>query len=435
QMLAEWFNEPPETAVNKVEAFEKAVKKKFIDEPGQMKLLIVVDKLLTGFDAPPATYLYIDKQMRDHGLFQAICRVNRLDGDDKEFGYVVDYKDLFKHLEGAVNDYTSGALDGYDKEDVAGLLEDRIGKAKERLEDSLEAVRALCEPVDLPRDDQAYYRYFSAEEGNAAQLHANEPQRLALYKMTATLVRAYANLANEMTEAGYTQARAEAIKTEVTFYVDLRDQVKKHSGDAIDLKQYEPAMRHLIDTYIRAEESEKVSEFEDLSLIQLIVQRGAEAVKALPKAIKDSERASAETIENNVRKLIIDETPINPKYYEKMSELLDALIAQRKENALSYQEYLVQVVELTRRAQQGPNAGAYPQAVDSPAKRALYDNLGNDEALALGVDRAVRKAMQDAWRANVMKTRRVRQAIAGVLANDDARIEATLDLVKSQNDY
>ena len=108
-----------EKAVNKAEMFEKQVKKKFIKEPGQMKLLIVVDKLLTGFDAPPATYLYIDKQMQDHGLFQAICRVNRLDGDDKEYGYIIDYKDLFKSLEGAVHDYTSGALDGYDKEDVA----------------------------------------------------------------------------------------------------------------------------------------------------------------------------------------------------------------------------------------------------------------------------------------------------------------------------
>jgi type I restriction enzyme R subunit len=92
QMLADWFGEASETAVNKIEDFEQAVKKKFIDEPGQMKLLIVVDKLLTGFDAPSATYLYIDKQMRDHGLFQAICRVNRLDGDDKEYGYIIDYK-------------------------------------------------------------------------------------------------------------------------------------------------------------------------------------------------------------------------------------------------------------------------------------------------------------------------------------------------------
>ena len=94
-------------------AFEKEVKEKFIKQPEQMKLLIVVDKLLTGFDAPPATYLYIDKSMRDHGLFQAICRVNRLDGEDKEFGYIIDYKDLFRSLENAVADYTSEAFDSY----------------------------------------------------------------------------------------------------------------------------------------------------------------------------------------------------------------------------------------------------------------------------------------------------------------------------------
>src|SRR6185295_2999689 len=123
------------------EAFEKDVKQKFVDEPGQMKLLIVVDKLLTGFDAPSATYLYIDKQMRDHGLFQAICRVNRLDGEDKEYGYIIDYKDLFKSLEGAVHDYTSGALDGYDADDVQGLLQDRVQKAKEDLEEAREAVK------------------------------------------------------------------------------------------------------------------------------------------------------------------------------------------------------------------------------------------------------------------------------------------------------
>ena len=164
RLLADWFSQAPERAVNRVEEFEVAVKKKFIEEPGQMKLIIVVDKLLTGFDAPPATYLHIDKQMRDHGLFQAICRVNRLDGEDKDFGYIVDYKDLFKSLEGAVHDYTSGALDGYDKEDVAGLLEDRLRKAKERLEDALEQVRALCEPVEVPKDQAAYLRHFSSKE-------------------------------------------------------------------------------------------------------------------------------------------------------------------------------------------------------------------------------------------------------------------------------
>src|SRR5579864_5823481 len=112
------------------EEFEKEAKKKFVEEPGQMKLLIVVDKLLTGFDAPSATYLYIDKQMRDHGLFQAICRVHRLDGVDKQYGYVVDYKDLFQSLQKSMQDYTSGAFDGYDMEDVAGLLTDRLDKAR-----------------------------------------------------------------------------------------------------------------------------------------------------------------------------------------------------------------------------------------------------------------------------------------------------------------
>lgn len=127
-MLADWLNEPAETAVNKIEAFEKSVKQKLIKEPGQMKLIIVVDKLLTGFNGQCTSYLYIDKQMRDHDPFQAICRVNRLDGDDKEFGYIIDYKDLFKSIESAVDDYTSGALDGFDKEDVAGLLEEGLRK-------------------------------------------------------------------------------------------------------------------------------------------------------------------------------------------------------------------------------------------------------------------------------------------------------------------
>lgn len=80
------------------QTYEERAKKLFVDEPANMKLLVVVAKLLTGFDAPSCTYLYIDKTMRDHDLFQAICRTNRLDGEDKDFGYIVDYKDLFKNL-------------------------------------------------------------------------------------------------------------------------------------------------------------------------------------------------------------------------------------------------------------------------------------------------------------------------------------------------
>jgi type I restriction enzyme R subunit len=432
QMLAEWFNEPAKTAVNKVEEFEKQVKKKFIEEPGQMKLLIVVDKLLTGFDAPPATYLYIDKQMRDHGLFQAICRVNRLDGDDKEYGYVIDYKDLFKSLEGAVKDYTSGALDGYDREDVAGLLEDRLVKARERLEETRESVKALCEPVEPPRDTPAYFRYFCAKEsGNAAQLKSNEPNRLALYKHVAAFVRAFAEIAGEFEEAGYSKAEIEALKAEVDHYEKVRAEVKLASGDYIDLKMYEPAMRHLIDTYIRAEESEKISAFDDLSLVQLIVERGAAGVDALPERIKKNKEAVAEAIENNVRRLIIDEQPINPKYYEKMSALLDALIEQRRKEALDYQEYLRKIVELTRKIKIPETGGGYPLTMNTLGKRALYDNLRRDEGLALAVDEAVRSSRQDDWRGNSFKVKKVRNAIRAVLEAAEAPIEDTLDPAKA----
>ena len=107
--------------------------------------------------------------------------------------------------------------------------------------------------------------------------------------------------------------RSTTLKAEVDHYEKVRDEVKLASGDYIDLKMYEPAMRHLIDTYIRAEESKKVSAFDDMSLVQLIVERGADAVDALPKGIRENKEAVAETIENNVRKLIIDEQPINPE--------------------------------------------------------------------------------------------------------------------------
>src|SRR5262249_44552444 len=223
--------------MKRVGKLEREVKKRFIEEPGQMKLLIVVDKLLTGFDAPPATYLYIDKQMRDHGLFQAICRVNRLDGGDKDYGYIIDYKDLFKSLEGAVHDYTSGAFDGYDKEDVAGLLENRLEKGKQRLEEAREAVRALCEPVEPPKNSAAYLRYFCAtDSGNAEQLKENEPRRVSLYKHVGEFVRAFAGIANELPEAGYTAHEIEALKTEVGQFEKVREEVKLASGDYIDLK-------------------------------------------------------------------------------------------------------------------------------------------------------------------------------------------------------
>jgi type I restriction enzyme, R subunit len=435
KMLADYFNEPEDEAMTKVEQFELEVKQRFINEPGQMKLLLVVDKLLTGFDAPPATYLYIDKQMHDHGLFQAICRVNRLDSEDKEYGYVIDYKDLFKALEKSIHDYTGEAFAAYDAEDVQGLLTDRLTKSKEHLEELRESVKALCEPVAPPKDTINYVHYFCGKSGDGDELEDNEQKRVALYKTVAALLRAYADLANEMTDAGYSEKEAQEIKEEVTYYEKVREEIKLASGDYVDMKVFEPAMRHLLDTYIKADESKKLSAFDDMTLVQLVVDQGERAIEKLPDGLRKDPEAMAEAIENNVRRLIIDESPVNPKYFEKMSELLEALIKERKEQALHYTEYLKRIAALARKVQKPESTTSYPSAVNTGALRALYDNLDKDEQLAIRVDAAIRAVKKDGWRGNRFKEREVRGAIKSALDGNDGILNKIFEIAKAQRGY
>ena len=437
KMLANFFEQSVEEASKRVEEFEKEVKQRFIKDPGQMRLLIVVDKLLTGFDAPSATYLYIDKNMADHNLFQAICRVNRLDGDDKEYGYVVDYKDLFRSLDKAITDYTGGAFDGYDQEDVAGLLKDRLVQARQDLENALEMVRAICEPVRAPRSTQEYIHYFCGVSGtNQDDLSEKEALRVTFYQLVAKLLRAYANLANEMPEAGFTPAEAASIKDEVIHYEKVRDELKLESGDLVDMKRFEPAMRHLIDMYIRADDSEQLLDFEELGLIELIVEKGAEALEALPKDIRNDPESIAETIENNVRRTIVDENPVNPKYYEHMSTLLEELIQLRRQKAIDYQEYLEKIRELSKKVIRPQHANSdYPASMNTQAKRAFYDNFGKDEVLASKIDSAVRYSKRADWVGDRFKEREIANAIREESAGYDLDIASVMELAKAQKEY
>lgn len=421
--------------LNQSDKFEEEAKSKFIEEPAQMRLLIVVDKLLTGFDAPSASYLYIDKSMRDHGLFQAICRVNRIDGDDKEYGYIIDYKDLFCSLEKSMIDYTSEAFDGYDKEDVQGLLSNRLEKAKEQLDSCLESMHALCEPVAPPKDENAYIKYFCGDSENVNDLNDNEQKRITLYRGTVRLIRSYAVIANEMEEAGYTNVDISRIKKDIKEYENIRKMIKLASGDAIDLKAYEPDMRHLIDTYIDAEDSKKISSFNNLSLIQLIVERGEQGVvDGMPSSIAGNRDAVAETIENNLRKVIIDEMPTNPKYFERMSLLLDQLIKDRKEEVRNYEAYLKMIVELTTKVKRPETSSNYPSEVNSKAKRALYDNLGSDKELVLKVHNSVLQVKKDGWRGNIIKKREVKNAIKNCMA-DQSDADKIFEIIENHDEY
>ncbi|MDW6092228.1 HsdR family type I site-specific deoxyribonuclease [Vibrio rhizosphaerae] len=439
KMLADYFEQSEDDAAKRVEAFEREVKKRFIEEPGQMRLLIVVDKLLTGFDAPSATYLYIDKSMRDHSLFQAICRVNRLDGEDKEYGYIVDYKDLFRSLDKAIKDYTNEVFDGYDHDDVAGLLKDRLVGAKSDLNVALEMVRALCEPVKAPRATTDFIHYFCGESGveptDPDERSEKEALRLALYQSVAKLLRAYANLANEMTQAGYTELQTEAIRKEVAFYEKIRDEVKVASGDLLDSKRFEPAMRHLLDMYIRADGSELLMDFEEFGLIDLIINK--QDMTSVPKGIRDDEDAMAEAIENNVRKTIVDENPVNPKFYDQMSVLLDEIIRLRRKKALDYQAYLEEIRKLAQKVKNpaGNRSAHYPASIDSMAKQSLYDNLGNDEVLTAKIDAAVRYTKKADWVGDRFKEREIARAINNETVGYDIDIDEVMKLLRAQKEY
>lgn len=442
RMLAAHFNETEDTAMHKAERFEQEVKRRFVNEPDQMRLVIVVDMLLTGFDAPPATCLYIDKKMQDHGLFQAICRVNRRDTEDKEFGYIIDYKDLFRSLEQSVKDYTGEAFDGYEREDVDGLLKDRLEQGRARLEEALESIRALCEGVEQPRDNAAYLGFFCAVEGgNSEQLKRNEPNRVTLYKLAATLLRAYSNLANEMGDAGYSATQAAEIKAEVKHYEDVRRTVKLASGDYVDMKMYEPAMRHLLDMYIRADDSKVLSKFGDRTLVDLIVEQGDKAIDELPEGIRKDPKLAAETIANNVRRLIVDRTPVNPRYYKKMSKLLDDLILQRRKAAADYKAYLAELAKLAKLATNPEQRTLHPPSINTPALVAIFANLPKHydsekirEEKALALDKAVRDTKKAEWRENLRKIREVRLAIRSLLESEEDA-DAMLEIVKAQREY
>ena len=416
-----------------VEDFEKEVKRKFINEPANMKLLIVVDKLLTGFDAPPCTYLYIDKAMHDHGLFQAICRVNRLDDESKDFGYIVDYKQLFGDLADAINTYTVGAFEDYDKEDVDGLIKNRVEASKNYFFEVMDALDELCEGVAMPRSELDYIHYFCGENG--VDLYNDDAfarSREMLYKLVSRLIRAFAEFKPRMDDAGVASDDQAKLDDRVNMYIRLREIIGRASGDFLDYKQYEPGMRHLIDNYIVADDAEKIAMFDDFTLLDFILAQEDKLTKDGEKKDQDS---AAEAIENNIRKKVVQRIVINPAYYSKMSEVLEQLILERKQGVISYTQLLERYLELAKNVTVPEDNDRYPESIrKSGAMRAFYDNCGEDEKMAIRLHRAVMSSKTDDFRNNPVKENRIKRAMYQVLKDDDM-VERLYKIVVEQEEY
>lgn len=427
-------NIQPESGLTKAETYEKKAKALFIKEPANMKLLIVVSKLLTGFDAPSCTYLYIDKHMEDHGLFQAICRTNRLDGDDKDFGYIVDYKDLFKKVEKAIAVYSSELDQSAEGSDPAVMMKNRIDKAKERLDQAIEAMALVLEPIPAPKGELQSIHYFCGNSEIESDLKDKEPLRASLYKTTAEFARSYANLADDMDTAGYGDTDTARIKGQLGLAIDLRDLIRRASGEELDLKAYEADMRHLVDNYVQADDPVKISNFDDISLLELIVKSGiADAIVQKMGKKKVSKESSAEIIENNVRRKIIQERLNDPAYFDQMSKLLDEVIKFRKEKADNYEKYLKKIEELAKKVQTG-KSGSTPSSLKTNGQRALYNNLSNNEALALQIDSAIRIVRPADWRGNVPRENIIKKALWDIL-QDDSEVERIFQIIVNQREY
>lgn len=422
-----------------VSAFEAYAKKEFIDHPKNMRLLIVVDKLLTGFDAPSACVLYIDKHMENHNLFQAICRVNRVDGDDKEYGYIVDYQNLFECISGAIGDYTSdgAALSGYDKEDIEGYIKEKNKACRKDLEEAKEQVEALLALVH-PQTREGFFRYFvyddnAPEEEMDKQLDDNAEKRSKLYKYVRRYLNCYANLANSLEDMGYSEAERKEYAECAKKYDALKREIELRSNDHIDMRRYEPDMRQVLDLYVKAEDSEVIAKLDDTSFLDIVAAQNEEQLNDLPDELKDEYgRASAETVEANLREVIRKDSPFNPAYYGKLSIILQELIDKRKKEMLDYEEYMKELIELVKKAR-GKSANSYPESIKTPGMRALYDNLGQNEYLAIRAHAVIKENALVGFRDNRLKQRKLIKALAKLLGDEMA--QKIYDIIKLHDEY
>lgn len=421
------------------EAFEEWAKTQFINHPGDMKLLIVVSKLLTGFDAPSATYLYLDKKMEGHDLFQAICRVNRTydEHEDKEFGYIIDFKQLFKNIESAITDYTNGAFSDFDKEDVEGLLTDRFENAKRDLDAALERVEHLCEPVELPKTINEFFDYFvfdqrttPPEDEEAATIRSTS-KREEFYNAVKILVTRYSAIALDMERAGYTAEEAQNIFERVKNFDNIRTAIMRRAGDIIDMKAYDQQMRSILDTYVDAKPSNVLAMLEDFSFLDLVIDGDSDEAEAEAEEALGGKEGVASTITANVRRVVNKKRDSNPEEYKKFSERINRLLTEYRQGVLEYKDYLKEIAILARELS---NRTTDPR-LDTEGKRALFDNLGENADFAIAAYNLIRANAKQGFRGNRVKEAKLRDALKTFLAGTPYNEDEILNIVIRHQEF
>jgi type I restriction enzyme R subunit len=305
--------------------------------------------------------------------------------------------------------------------------------------------------VPPPREIEQFLRYFCGDASNSQALIDTEALRVSFYKAVATFVRAYADIAQNLPEAGYSDAEAAALGKEVEFYGDIRAAIKRHSGEELDIKPFEADMRHLLNTYVQADPAEELGNLESLPLTDLIIKTGIHdaIARKLNEKGKLSRNAIAEGIINNVRKTIIREQLTDPRFYEEMSRLLQDLIQQSRADAASYEEFLKSAEALAKRMAE-KDKGNYPDVLNgNPGAVVLFNNLASippttfqcptDELakakIALELDRAMRELAPAGWKGDDTREKQVLNALFPIMSRDREATLAVFEIIKQQPGY
>lgn len=306
---------------------------KYGDHP---EVLIVVDKLLTGFDAPKNTVLYLCRLLREHTLLQAIARVNRLFSDEetgavKEFGYVVDYASVLGELDQALTMYMEAGLAGFDEQDLAGTLasiNEEVAKLPQRHSDLWD----LFKEIKNRRDEEAYEVILSDDA-----LREVFYQRLNVYSKTLAIA-----LASEQFIMSTPEAKLTQYKTDLKRFQNLKAAVKLRYAEAIDYRDYEPKLKKLLDTHIQANEviqlNKPVNIFDETLFHEVKEERGV--------FVSKTTAAKADSIAHATKKAITERMEEDPALYEKFSKLIQQAIDDFKARRISDLEYLHRVTEI-----------------------------------------------------------------------------------------
>ncbi|MCX8514654.1 MAG: HsdR family type I site-specific deoxyribonuclease [Burkholderiales bacterium] len=335
------------------ENFLNSVKSKFLDED-EIELLIVVDKLLTGFDAPRAAVLYIDKELKEHSLLQAVARVNRL-FEGKEYGFIIDYRGLLGNLDNALTSY--GALANFDEQDLIGAVID-IKSEIAKIKTFYSHLQDLFKPV-INKNDQESYQVFLADK----------ELRKQFYDLLSAFSRALKlSLSSDKIDEILSVQQTENYKRWMKFYSELRLAIKIRYHEEVDFGKYEKEMQKLMDTFISANEVNQLTK-----LVNIFEN---EFNEELERVIGNN--AKADTILNATARFIKENRQQNPNFYDKLSQKIEQIIQEYREGRLSDEDKLkyakdIRNILMTKRED---NDMQYPVEIQNNAcARALFDNL------------------------------------------------------------